>query len=49
MRYITLKRLEAPGSLKIKWGGGWGHPSVDRVGWEGYVGYGADGGWRVRE
>jgi hypothetical protein len=25
---LTLKRLEAPGSLEVRWsgGGGWGHP-----------------------
>jgi hypothetical protein len=26
MMHLTLKRLEAPGNLEIRWGGGWGHP-----------------------
>ena len=24
MMYLTLKKLEAPGSLDVRWGGGWG-------------------------
>jgi hypothetical protein len=24
MMHLTLKRLEAPGSLEVRWGGGWG-------------------------
>jgi hypothetical protein len=28
--HLTLKRLEAPGSLEIRWDGGWGHPRGDR-------------------
>jgi hypothetical protein len=27
MMYLNLKRLEAPGSLEVRWGGGWGHPA----------------------
>jgi hypothetical protein len=30
MVYLTLKRLEAPGSLEVSWGRGWGHPCGDR-------------------
>jgi hypothetical protein len=29
--HLTLKRLEAPGSLEVRWGGGWGHPCGDGV------------------
>jgi hypothetical protein len=25
MMHINLQRLEAPGSLEVRWGGGWGH------------------------
>ena len=25
MMHLTLKRLEAPGSLEVRWGGEWGH------------------------
>jgi hypothetical protein len=30
--HLTLKRMEAPGSLEVWWGGAWGrgHPSGDR-------------------
>jgi hypothetical protein len=31
MMHLTLKRLEAPGSLEVRWGGGWGHSHGDRV------------------
>ena len=34
MLHLTLKRLEAPGSLEVRWNGGWGHPGGDRVGGE---------------
>jgi hypothetical protein len=34
MKLLTLKRLEAPGSLEVRWGGGWGHPRGDRSGGE---------------
>jgi hypothetical protein len=30
MMHLTLKKLEAPGNLEVRWGGGWGHPSGDR-------------------
>jgi hypothetical protein len=30
LKHLTLKRLEAPGSLKVRWGGEWGHPRGDR-------------------
>jgi hypothetical protein len=26
MMNLTLKRLEAPGSLEVRWGEGWEHP-----------------------
>ena len=29
MMHLTLKRLEAPGSLEVRWGGDWGHPRGD--------------------
>ena len=43
--HLTLKRLEAPGCLEIRWGGGWGYPPGDRVVWGGGVGCGKEGGW----
>jgi hypothetical protein len=30
MMYLTLKRLKAPGSLEVGWGGEWGHSCEDR-------------------
>ena len=42
---LTLKRLETPGSLEVRWGGGWGHPCGDRVGWGTGVECEADRGW----
>ena len=42
MIHLTHKRLEAPGSLEVKWGGGWENPSGDRVRWGGGVGCGAE-------
>jgi hypothetical protein len=51
MKHLTLKRLEAPGSLEVRWGGvGWGlgHPHGNGVGWRGGVGCGAVGGWMGR-
>jgi hypothetical protein len=30
MMHLTLKRLEAPGSLEVSWSRGWGHPHGDR-------------------
>jgi hypothetical protein len=42
MMHLTLKRLEAPGTLEVRWdGGGWEHPHGDGVGWGGGVGPGA--------
>jgi hypothetical protein len=31
MMHLTLKRLEAPGSLEVRWGGGWRYPDGDGV------------------
>ena len=31
MIHLTLKRLEAPGCLEVRWGRGWGHPHGDGV------------------
>jgi hypothetical protein len=45
MMHLTLKRLEAPGSLEVRWGGGLGHPGGNEVGWGEGVGCGAVGGW----
>jgi hypothetical protein len=45
MMYLTLKRLEASGSLEVRWDRGWGHPRGDRGGLGGGVGCGAVGGW----
>jgi hypothetical protein len=45
MMNLTLKRLEAPGSLEVRWGGEWGHPYGDRMGWGGGVGCGAIRVW----
>jgi hypothetical protein len=47
MMYLTLKRLEEPGRLKVWSGGAWGHLCGDRVRLGGGVGCGADGGWVV--
>jgi hypothetical protein len=30
MMHLTLEKLEAPGSLEIRWSGGWVHPHGDR-------------------
>jgi hypothetical protein len=32
MMHLTLKKLDAPGSLEIRQGGAWGPPCGDRVG-----------------
>jgi hypothetical protein len=32
MMHLTLKSLEALGSLEVRWAGGWGHPRGDRAG-----------------
>ena len=37
MMHLTFKRLEAPGSLKVRWGRGWGHPCGGGVGWGGGI------------
>ena len=46
--HLTLKRLEASGSLEVRCGGMWGHPYGDMVGWGGGVGYEAIGEWMGR-
>jgi hypothetical protein len=33
-------------SLEVRWGGEWGHPCGNELGWGGSVGCGAIGGWR---
>jgi hypothetical protein len=43
--HLTLKRLEAPGSLEVLWGRrGWGHPHGDRGQGRG-MGCGTVRGW----
>jgi hypothetical protein len=49
MMYLTLKRLEAPRSLELRWGGRCEHPCGDGVGWEGGLKCGAVGGWVGRD
>jgi hypothetical protein len=46
MAHLTLKRLEAPGRLEVRWGWGWGHPSGEGGG-EKEVWYvqQSEGGW----
>jgi hypothetical protein len=44
MMHITLKRLEAPRNLEVKWGEEWEHPCGDRE-WGGGMGCGTVGGW----
>jgi hypothetical protein len=48
MMHLTLKRLEAPGSLEVRWGGVWGlwggNPHGYR-GWGGGMGCGTVRGW----
>jgi hypothetical protein len=39
MMYLTLKRLEAPGSLEVRWGGG-GDIHMETGSWGGGTGYG---------
>ena len=46
MIHLTLRRLEAPGSLEVRWGRGWGHLSGNR-GWGGGVRGGTVGGCTV--
>jgi hypothetical protein len=45
MMYLTLKRLEAPGSLEVRRRGVYGHPCGNWVGRGVGVGCGAVGGW----
>jgi hypothetical protein len=33
MMYLTLKKLETPGSLEFRWGGGQGHQLGDKGVW----------------
>jgi hypothetical protein len=44
MIHLTLKRLEAPESLEVRWDGEWRHTLGDRR-WGGGMGCGADRGW----
>jgi hypothetical protein len=44
MMHLTLKSLEAPGSLEIRWGGSWGHPCGD-MGCGRSMGNGTVRGW----
>jgi hypothetical protein len=50
MMHLTLKRMEAPGSLEVRWDGGWGKSMWRWGGVGGGVGCGAvvrvDGGSR---
>jgi hypothetical protein len=44
MMHLTFRRLEAPGSLEVRWGEWWGQPGGDRgVGRR----YGIWNSWRV--
>jgi hypothetical protein len=46
MMHLTLKRLDAPGSSKVKWGGGGGEDIlVETVGQGGGMGCGTVRGW----
>jgi hypothetical protein len=47
MMHLTFKRLEAPGSLKVRGSGE--HSHGDGVEWEGGVGCGAVGGWMEKD
>ena len=53
MMHLTLNRLEAPGSLEVRWGGGWGLGSegVETTSWRQRVGrrYGMWNSHRERE
>jgi hypothetical protein len=48
MMHLTLKRLEAPGSLEVRWGGGQGHLHGDSGVWREY-GIGTFREWRGDE
>jgi hypothetical protein len=48
MMHLTLKRLEAPENLEVKWVEGWGHPHGHGVGWVGVEVWDVEqleGGW----
>ena len=46
MMHLTLKRLEAPGSLEVRWDGGWGiHVETGSGGEEVWGVEQSDGGW----
>jgi hypothetical protein len=46
MMHLTLKTLEAPGSLEVRWGGGMGHSRGDiRCGEEVWNVEQSKGGW----
>jgi hypothetical protein len=53
MMHLTLKRLETPGNLEVRWGRGWGHSSGNGGGgrekiWDVEqleVAWGTFGGW----
>ena len=47
MRHLTFKRLEAPGCLEVRWGGG-GDIHMETVGWEVGMEYGTVRGWTWR-
>jgi hypothetical protein len=47
MMHLTLKRLEAPGSLEVRSVGG-GGIHIETGGWEGGVECGVDGGIKYR-
>jgi hypothetical protein len=48
MMHLTLKILEAPGNLEVRWGRRWRHPSGDR-GWREGMGCGTVGRWIGKE
>jgi hypothetical protein len=45
MMHLTLKRLETPGSLEVRWGGGVGPPTWRQVGREEVWDVEQSGGW----
>jgi hypothetical protein len=46
MMHLTLKRLEAPGSLEVRWGGEWGiHVETGWGGEEVWSMEQSEGGW----
>jgi hypothetical protein len=46
MMHLNGKRLEAPGSLEVRWGGGWEHPYGEQLGGE--RGGAGDGIWFIK-